>query len=145
MYKLVLRKAEEPEIKLPTSIGSSKKHENSRKTSTALLTMPEPLTVDQRKLWKILKEMGILDHLTSLLRNLFASQEATVRTGHRTDWFQIRKGVRQGCTQGREAWWAAVYGVAQSRTQLKQLNNSSTRYQSNAQNSPSQASTVRQQ
>ena len=53
--------------------------------------------MDHNKLWKILKEMGILDHLTSLLRNLFASQEATVRTGHRTDWFQIRKGVHQGC------------------------------------------------
>ena len=54
--------------------------------------------VDHNKLWKILKEMGIPDHLTCLLRNLYAGQEATVRTGHRTtDWFQIRKGVRQGC------------------------------------------------
>ena len=53
--------------------------------------------VDHKKLWKILKEMGIPDHLTCLLRNLYASQEATVRTGHGTDWFQIRKGVRQGC------------------------------------------------
>ena len=54
--------------------------------------------VDHNKLWKILKEMGIPDHLTCLLRNLYAGQEATVRTGHGiTDWFQIRKGVRQGC------------------------------------------------
>ena len=54
--------------------------------------------VDHNKLWKILQEMGIPDHLTCLLRNLYAGQEATVRTGHRaTDWFQIRKGVRQGC------------------------------------------------
>ena len=75
MYKLDLEKAEEPEIKLPTSIGSSKKCESSRKTSTsALLTIPKPL-VDYNKLWKILKEMGIPDHLTCLLRNLYAGQE----------------------------------------------------------------------
>ena len=60
--------------------------------------MPKPLTVDHNKLWKILKEMGIPDHLTCLLRNLYAGQEATVRTGHgKTDWFQIRKGLCQGC------------------------------------------------
>ena len=53
--------------------------------------------VDHSKLWKVLKEMGIPDHLTCLLRNLYASQEATIRTEHGTDWFQIRKGVRQGC------------------------------------------------
>ena len=94
MFKLDLEKAEESEIKLPTSTGSSKKHENSRKTSTpALLTMPKPLTVwITNQLWKILKEMGIPTHLTCLLRNLYASQEATVRTGH-----GIGKGVRQGC------------------------------------------------
>ena len=99
MFKLVLEKAEEPEIKLPTSGGSWKKQESSRKTSIfALLTMPKTLTVDHKKLWKILKEMGIPDHLTCLLRNLYAGQEATVRTGHgTTDWFQIEKGVRQGC------------------------------------------------
>ena len=99
MFKLVLEKAEEPEIKLPTSAGSLKKQESSRKTSiSALLTMPKSLTVDHNKLWKILKEMGIPDHLTSLLRNLYAGQEATVRTGHgTTDRFQIGKGVRQGC------------------------------------------------
>ena len=97
MFKLVLEKAEEPEIKLPTSAGSLKKQESSRKTSiSAFLTMPKPLTVDHNKLWKILQEMGIPDHLTCLLRDLYAGQEATVRTGHgTTDWFQIGKGVCQ--------------------------------------------------
>ena len=100
MFKLVLEKAEEPVIKLPTSTGSSKKQEGSRKTSiSALLTMPKSFhCVDHNKLWKILKEMGIPDHLTCLLRNLFAGQETTVRIRHGTaDWFQIGKGVRQGC------------------------------------------------
>ena len=97
MFKLNLEKAEEPEIKLPTSVGSEKKQESSRKTS-ALLTMPKPLTVGHNKLWKILHEMGIPDHLTCLLRNLYAGQAATVRTGHgTTDWFQIRKGVPESC------------------------------------------------
>ena len=83
MFKLVLEKAEEPEGKLPTSVGSSKKQENSRKTSTsASLTMLKPLTVDHNTLWKILKETGIPDHLTCLLRNLHAGQEATARTGY---------------------------------------------------------------
>ena len=99
MFKLVLEKAEEPEIKLPTSAESSKKQERSRKTSiSALLTMPKPLTVWITRNWKILKEKGIPDHLTCLLRNLYAGQEATVRTGHgTTNCFQIGKGVRQGC------------------------------------------------
>ena len=98
MFKLDLEKAEEPEIKLTTSVGSSKKQESSRKTSTsALLTMPKPLTVWITTDWKILKEMGIPD-LSCLQRNLYAGQEATVRTGHgTTDWFQIGKGIRQGC------------------------------------------------
>ena len=74
-------------------------NESSRKTSTfALLTMPKPLTVWITTNWKIMQEMGIPDHLTCLLRNLYASQEAIVRTGHGTmDWFKIGKGVRQGC------------------------------------------------
>ena len=106
MFKLVLEKAEEPEIKLPTSTGSSKKQEHSRKTSiSALLTTPKPLTlwITQSEIhsvdhWKILKEMGIPDHLTYLLRNLYTGQEATARTRHgTTDLFQIGKGVRQGC------------------------------------------------
>ena len=99
LFKLVLEKAEEPEIKLPTSAGSLKRQESSRKTSTsALLTMPKPLTVWITTDWKILKEVGIPDHLPCLLRNLYAGQEETVRTGHRTtiDWFQIRKQVHQG-------------------------------------------------
>ena len=83
MFKLDLEKAEEPEIKLPTFVGSLKKQKSSRKISTsALLTMQKPLTVDHNKLWKILKEIEIPDHLTYLLRNLYAGQEATVRTGH---------------------------------------------------------------
>ena len=100
MFKLVLEKAEEPETKLWTSIGSSKKQESARKTSiSAFLTMPKPLTVwitiNCGKFWK---GWGIPDHLTCLLRNLYAGQEATVRTGHgTTDWSQIGKGVRQGC------------------------------------------------
>ena len=105
MFKLVLEKAEEPEIKLPTSVGSSKNQESSRKTSiSALLTMPKPLTVwITKKLWKILQEMGIPDHLTCLLRNLYAGQEATVRTGHgTTDCFQILQGRQgsRGCIPG---------------------------------------------
>ena len=99
MFKMDLEKGEEPEIKLPTSIGSSKKQESFRKISIfVLLTMPKPLTVWITINWKILKEMGIPDHLTCLLRNLDAGQEATVRTGYETtDWFQIGKGVCQGC------------------------------------------------
>ena len=100
MFKLVLEKAEEPEIKLPTSAGSWKKQESSRKNIYFSFTdYPKAFDcVDHNKLWKILKEMGIPDHLTCLLRNLYAGQEATVRTGHgTTDWFQIGKGVRQGC------------------------------------------------
>ena len=99
MFKLVLEKAEEPEIKLPTSSGSWKKQESSRKTCiSASLTMPKPLTMWITINWKILKEMGIPDHLTCLLRNQYAGQEATGRAGHgTTDWFQRGKEVRQGC------------------------------------------------
>ena len=98
MYKLDLEKAEEPKIKLPTSTGSQKKQENSRKTSTsASLTVLKSLTVWITTNWKIVKDMGIPDHLTCLQRNLYAGQEATVRTRHKTmDWFQIGKGVHQG-------------------------------------------------
>ena len=99
MFKLVLEKAEEPEIKLPTSTGSSKKEESSRKTSiSALLTMPKPLTVDHNKLWKMLKEMGIPDHLTCLLRNLYAGQEATVRTAHGKNRLEIGNRKRSTST-----------------------------------------------
>ena len=99
MFKLVLEKAEEPEIKLPTSAGSWKKQESSRKTSISAFAYVKAFDcVDHNKPWKILKEMGIPDHLTCLLRNLYAGQEATVRTENgTTDWFQIGKGVHQGC------------------------------------------------
>ena len=100
MFKLDLEKAEEPEIKLPTSSGSYKKQENSRKKIYFCFIDYIKIfdCVDLITNWKILQEMGIPDHLTCLLRNLYAGQEATVRTGHGTiDWFQIGKGVRQGC------------------------------------------------
>ena len=88
MFKLVLEKEEEPEINLPMSVGSQKKQKNSGKTSTsASLTALKPLTVWITTNWKILKEIRIPDHLTCLLRNLYAGQEATVRTGHGTQYF----------------------------------------------------------
>ena len=96
MFKLVLEKAEEPEIKLPISTGSLKKQESSRKNIYfCFIDYAKAFDcVDHNKLWKILKEMGIPDHLTCLLKNLCADQEATVRTGHRTtDWFFIGKSV----------------------------------------------------
>ena len=119
MFKLVSEKAEEPEIKLPTSTGSWKKQESSRKKIYfCFIDYAKAFDcVDHNQLWKILKEMGIPDYLTCLLRNLYAGQEATVRTGHgTTDWFQIGKGVRQGCILSsclfhlhrihHEKWWA---------------------------------------
>ena len=94
-----LEKAEEPEIEMPTSAGLLKKQESSRKTSiSALLIMPKPLTVWITINWKLLQEIEIPYHLTYLLRNLYAGQEATVRIRYgTTDWFQIRKGVCEGC------------------------------------------------
>ena len=93
MFKLVLEKAEEPEIKLPISAGSSKKQAFQKNIYFCFIDYAY-----HNKLWKILKEMGIPDDLTCLLRNLYAGQEATVRTGHgTTDWFQVGKGVHQGC------------------------------------------------
>ena len=100
MFKLDLEKAEEPEIKLPTSTGSSKKQESSKKhVYFCFIDYAKAFDcVDHKKLWEIFKQIGIPDHLTCLLRNLYAGQEATVRTGHgTTDWFQIGKGVCQGC------------------------------------------------
>ena len=100
MFKLVLEKAEEPKIKLPTSAGSSKKTKEFQKNIYFCFIDYGKASdyVDHNKLWKILKEMGIPDHLTCLLRNLYAGQEATVRTEHETtDWFEIGKGVCQGC------------------------------------------------
>ena len=96
--KLVLRNADEQEIKLPTSTGSSKKPEFQQNIYCFIDYATAFDCVDHNKLLKILKEMGIPDHLTCLLRNLYASQEATVRTGHgTTDWFQVRERVHQGC------------------------------------------------
>ena len=100
MIKLDLEKAEELEIKLPTSVGSLNRQESSRKNIYfCFIDYAKAFDcVDYKKLWKILQEMGIPDHLTCLLRNLYAGQEATVRTRHgTTDWFQNRKGVHQGC------------------------------------------------
>ena len=99
MFKLVLEKAEEPEIKLPTSAGSLKKQEFQRNIYFCFIDYSKTFNcVDHNKLWKILKEMGIPDQLTCLLRNLYAGQETTVRIGHgTTGWFQIGKRVHHGC------------------------------------------------
>ena len=99
MFKLVLEKAEEPEIKLPASAGSLKKQEFQKNIYFCFIDYAKASDcVDHNKLWKILKEMGIPYHLTCLLRSLCAGQEAAVRTRHgTTNWFQIGKGVCQGC------------------------------------------------
>ena len=99
MFKLVLEKAEEPEIKLSTSIGSRKKKREFQKNIFCFIDCAKAFDcVDHNKLWKILQKIGIPDHLTCLLRNVYAGQEATVRTGRgTTDWFQTGKGVCQGC------------------------------------------------
>ena len=99
MFKLVLEKAEEQETKSPTSSGSWKSKDFQKNIYFCFIDYAKAFDcVDHNTLWKILKDMGMPDHLTCLLRNLYAGQEATVRTGHgTTDWFQIRKGVCQGC------------------------------------------------
>ena len=100
MFKLDLEKAEESEIKLPTSVGITEKaREFQKNIYLCFIDYTKAFDcVDHDKLWKILKEMGKPEHFTCLLRNLHAGQEATVRTGHGTiDWFQIGKGVGQGC------------------------------------------------
>ena len=93
MFKLDLENADEPKITLPTSTGSWKKQEFQKNIYFCFIDYAKAFDcVDHNKLWKILKQMGIPDHLTCLLRNLYACQEATVRTGHgTTDWFQIAK------------------------------------------------------
>ena len=99
MFKL-RSKAEEPEIKLLTSVGSQQKaREFQKNIDFCFINYTKAFgCVEHNKLWKIVKEMGILDHLTCLLRNLYAGQEAAIRTGHgTTDWFQIGNGVHQGC------------------------------------------------
>ena len=99
MFKLVLEKTEEPEIKLPTSLGSSKKQEFQKNIYFCFIDYAKAFDcVDHNKLWEILKEVGKGDHLTCVLRNLNAVQESTITTGHGAiDWFQIGKGGRQGC------------------------------------------------
>ena len=99
MFKLVLEKADEPEIKFANIRCIIEKQKSSRKTCFCFIDYAKAFDcVDHNKLWKILKEMGIPDHLTCLLRNLYAGQEATVKTGHGTTvWLQIGKGVHQGC------------------------------------------------
>ena len=99
MYRLDLQRAEEPKIELPASAGSSKKQEFQKNIYFCFIDYVKAFDcVDHNKLWKILKEVKIPDHLTCLLRNLYAGQEATVRTGHgTTDWSQIRKGICQCC------------------------------------------------
>ena len=98
MFKLVLEKAEEPEIKWQHSMDYRESTGIPGKHLLLLHWLCESLWVDHNKLWKILKEMGIPDHFTCLLRKLYPGQEATVRTGHGTiDWFQIGKGVHQAC------------------------------------------------
>ena len=97
MFKLYLEKAEEPEIKLQTSAGSWRKQEFQKNIYFCFIDYAKAFDcVDQHKLWKILKEMGIPGHLTHFLQNIYAGQETTVRTAHRTtDCFQIRKEVHQ--------------------------------------------------
>ena len=104
-----LEKAEEPEIKWPTSVGLSKKAREFQKNIYFCFNYAKAFgCVGHNKLLKILQEMGIPDHPTCLLRNLYAGQEATVRTGHGTrDWFQIGKGVRQGCILS--SYWFNLY------------------------------------
>ena len=99
MFKLDLKKAKESENKLPTSVRSSKKQESSRKNIYfCVIDYAKAFDyMDHNKMWKILKEMGIPDHLICFLKNLYAALEATVRTGHgKMDWLHIGKGVLQG-------------------------------------------------
>ena len=95
MYKMDFKKAEKSEIKLPTSVGSQKKQEIQEKIYFCFIDYAKAFDcVDHNKLWKILKEMGILDHLTCFLKNLYSGQEATVRARHETKvWSKIGKGV----------------------------------------------------
>ena len=115
MFKLVLEKAEEPEIKLPTSAGSWNKQESSRKNIYfCFIDYAKAFDyVDHNKLWTILKEMGIPDHLTCPSRNLYAGQEATVRNGlGKTDWFQIGKGVRRVPWTARRSNQSILKGIS---------------------------------
>ena len=98
IFKLDLEKAEEQAIKLPICWITEKAREFQKNIYFCFIDCAKACDcVDHNKLWKILQEIGLPDHLTCFLKNLYAGQEATVRTGHETDWFQIGKGVHQGC------------------------------------------------
>ena len=131
MFKLYLEKTEEPEMKFSTSVGSSKKHESSRKTSTtALLTTPKPLTVwVTTNCGKFFKRW---EYQTCLLRSLCAAQEATVRTGHgTTDWFQVGQRVLSFCLLSLYAeyiMWNARLDEAQAGMKIAGGNISNLRY-----------------
>ena len=139
MFKPVLEKSEEPEIKLPTSAGSWKKQESSRKNIYfCFIDYAKAFDcVDHNKLWKILNEMGIPDHLTCLLRNLYISQEAAVRTGHGASvWFKIGKGLHQVCIlspclfnlYAEYIMWNAGLDEAQAGIKIAQRNINNLRY-----------------
>ena len=138
MFKLVLEKAEEPEIKLPTSAGSWKKQEFQKNIYFCFIDYAKAFDcVDHNKLWKILKEMAIPDHLTCLLRNVYGGQEATVRTGHgTTDWFQIGKEVRQDCVlspclfnlYAEYIMWNAGLDETQAGIKIARRNTNNLRY-----------------
>ena len=139
MFKLVLEKTEEPEIKLSTSADHWKSERVPEKNIYfCFLDYAKAFDcVDHNKLWKILKEMGIPDYLTYLLRNLHAGQEATVRTGHgTTDWFQIGKEVLQGCIlspclfnlYAEYIMWNARLDKAQARIKISRRNINNLRY-----------------
>ena len=140
MFKLDLEKAEETEIKSPVSVGSYKKQESSRKNICFIDYAKAFDYVDHNKLWKILKEMGIPDHLSPLLRNLYAGQEATLRTRYGTmDWFQIGKGVRQCCIlspcffnlYAEYIMWNARQDEAQAGIKIARRNINNLRYADN--------------
>ena len=139
MFKLVIEKAEEPEIKLSTSVGSSKKQGSlKKKIYFCFIDYAKAFDcVDHNKLWKILQDMGIPDHLTCPLRNLYAVQEATVRTGLGTTyWFQIGKGVCQGCIlspylfnfSAEYIMWNARLDEAQAGVKISRRNINNLRY-----------------
>ena len=135
MFKLVLEKAEEPEIKLPASGGSLKMQEFQKNIYFFLFDYDKAYDcVDHNKLWKILQDMGITDHLTCLLRDLYAGQEATVRSGQgTTDWFQIRKAVHQDsilspCFFAKYITWNAGLDEAQAGIKIARRNINDVRY-----------------
>ena len=138
MFKLDLDKAEEPEIKLPISAGSSEKWEFQKNIYFCFIDYAKAFEcVGHNKLWKMFPEMGIPDHLTCLLRNLYAGQEAIVRTRHGTaDWFQIGKGVCQSCTlsfclfnlYGEYTMWNARLHEAQAGIKIVRRNINNLRY-----------------